>query len=71
MNCLFLNRLHKVTNSFQGQSICFYNMIPIDVQNLPFTMFKTNNKIFVGLAFQTRSQTWPAYARTRKTMAEQ
>lgn len=39
--CSHVSRLRKVTKSFKGQCIRFYNKIPIDIQNLPFDDFKS------------------------------
>ena len=34
------SRLHKVTKSFQGLCVRFYNKVPVEIQNIPLNKFK-------------------------------
>lgn len=38
------SRLHRITHSFEGNCIRFYNKVPIDIQNLPLDKFKATIK---------------------------
>ena len=35
-----VSRLHRVTNTFMGLCVRFYNKIPSEIQNLPYLKFK-------------------------------